>query len=282
MPDPSTDKLGVRLQTDPAGILESPARPYPFLVVHYGAPVQIGCERNGQGHRGLSVHGDIDIVPAGTPSYWRLYKQDCALVVRLSSDLLAEAAAGLGIPSSDAVLLNRFQVRDPRLEHLAWALKADMDEGFASGSLYSESIGTAMACQLLRAYSLRSPAASPAHAETKSGTMSGFRLRRVLAHIEDNLDANLSLSDLAAVSGLSVSHCQRAFRTAMGTSLHQYVIRRRVERARSLLAHAHLSLTEVAHSVGFAHQSHLATHMRRLLGASPFSLRQRTNNKPAA
>jgi AraC family transcriptional regulator len=112
--------------------------------------------------------------------------------------------------------------------------------------------------------------------------MPGFRLRRVLAHIEDNLDANLALSDLAAVSGLSVSHCQRAFRTAMGISLHQYVIRRRVERARSLLAQAHLSLTEVAHSVGFAHQSHLATHMRRILGTSPFSLRQRANSKPAA
>ncbi|HEX4310422.1 MAG TPA: AraC family transcriptional regulator [Acidobacteriaceae bacterium] len=282
MPALISDKLGVRLQTDPVGTMESPARPWPFLVIHYGAPVRIGCERSGQAHRGLSVHGDIDIVPAGTASYWQLYKQDCALVVRLSSDLLTDAATGLGIPVSDAVLLNRFQVRDPKLEHLAWALKAEMDDGFASGSLYTESIGTAMACQLLRAHSLRASDAADSRPTVVTRAMPGFRLRRVLAYIEDNLNSSLSLSTIAAVSGLSVSHSQRAFRNATGCSLHQYVIRRRVERARSLLSQTRLPLSEVAQSVGFAHQSHLAVHMRRLFGASPAALRQVVTEDPVA
>lgn len=234
----SSQKVEVHLQIDPAGVLESPARPYPLLVVHYGVPVEIGCERGGQGHRGLSIHGYIDIVPAGTPSYWRLHKQDSALVVRLSSDLVRDAAADIGIPASEAILLNRFQIRDPKLEHLAWALKADMDAGFGSGSLYTESIGAAMACQLLGDHS----AAASVIRSAQPGVMLAFRLRRVVAFIEDNLSADISLADIATASGLSVSHCQRAFRAAMGISLHQYVIRRAWNR------HAHSSARHVSPS----------------------------------
>ena len=265
----------MRLQIDPAGVLESPTRPYPILIVHYGVPVEIDCERGGQTHRGISVHGDIDIVPAGMRSYWHLYKRDCALVVRLSPDLLVDAAANLGIAASDAILLNRFQVRDPKLEHLAWALKADMDAGFGSGSLYTESIGVAIACQLLSDHSVAASVARRA----QPVALLGFRLRRVVAFIEDNLSSDVSLADIATASGLSVSHCQRAFRAAMGISLHQYVIRRRVEQARTLLGQTRLSLAEVACAVGFSHQSHLATHMRRLLDVSPAELRRKMTDR---
>jgi AraC family transcriptional regulator len=104
--------------------------------------------------------------------------------------------------------------------------------------------------------------------------MSAFRLRRVLSYVEDNLGGDLSLSAIASVSGLSVSHCQRAFRAALGLSVHQYVLRRRIERAKSLLVERKLSLSEVALVVGFSHQSHLAYHMRRLLGTSPLGVRK--------
>ena len=142
-------RLTAKLQTDPAGVLESPARPDPVLVVHDELPVEIGCERGGQMHRGLSVHGDIDIIPAGVSSRWTIKKQDTAFVIRISHDLLADTASELRIDPMQAVLLNRFQVRDAKLEHLAWALKAEIEDGFRTGRPYSEGIGWAMACQLL-------------------------------------------------------------------------------------------------------------------------------------
>ena len=84
----------------------------------------------------------------------------------------------------------------------------------------------------------------------------------------------MPLAAIASASGLSVSHCQRAFRQAVGFSVHQYVIQRRIERAKSLLVDKDLSIGEVALAVGFSHQSHLAYHMRRLLGISPMSVRE--------
>jgi len=263
-------RLGVRLLVDPAGILETPAQRDPIIVIHVGPPVEIECERGGQIHRGLHVHGDIDIVPVGLASRWILKKQDCALVVRVPQELLHAAALDLGLHPSDAVVLNRFQVRDPKIEHLGWALKTEVDHGFSGGRLYADSIGAAMACQLLQGHSV----VSPNGVVTRPGAMPAFRLRRVLGYIEENLSGDLSLSAIAAASGLSISHCQRAFRGAVGLSVHQYVIRRRVERAKSILVERKLSLSEVALMVGFSHQSHLAYHMRRFLGASPLSVRK--------
>jgi AraC family transcriptional regulator len=99
-------------------------------------------------------------------------------------------------------------------------------------------------------------------------------LRRVLAYIEDNLSEDLSLSAISAVAGLSASHCQRTFHNAVGLSVHRYVIQRRVERAKHLLADKRLPISEVAFAVGFSHQSHLACHMQRLLGVSPAGVRK--------
>jgi AraC family transcriptional regulator len=191
-------------------------------------------------------------------------------VVRVSQDLLREAALDLGIDPLDTALLNRFQIRDAKIEHLGWALKAEMDHGFSSGRLYADSIGLALASRLLEGHSL----ARPNGLAMRSAGLPRVMLRRVLAYIEDNLSEDLSLSAISAVAGLSASHCQRTFHNAVGLSVHRYVIQRRVERAKHLLADKRLPISEVAFAVGFSHQSHLACHMQRLLGVSPAGVRK--------
>ena len=263
------DRLGIRLQTDPPGIFETTPRPDPYILVHVGSPVEIACERGGQSHRGLSVHGHVDVIPANIATRWILKKEDRGLVIRVSQDLLCEAAQNSGIDPCAAILVNRFQVRDFAIEHLAWALQSEMNSNFAGGRLYTDCIGMALACRLLQRHSI----AAPREQNVNGGAMPMFRLRRVLSYIEGNLSQDLSLAAIAAVSGLSSSHCQRAFRNAVGVSIHQFVIQQRVERAKLLLAGSRLSIAEVALSVGFSHQSHLAHHMRRHLGVSPRALR---------
>jgi AraC family transcriptional regulator len=103
--------------------------------------------------------------------------------------------------------------------------------------------------------------------------LSDRRLRQVFAYIEDNLAENISLGDLAAVVGLSVSHFNVLFREAVGLSPHQYLIRRRVERAKNLLGEGKLTISQIATETGFTHQSHLARHMHRVLGVTPRTLR---------
>jgi AraC family transcriptional regulator len=90
--------------------------------------------------------------------------------------------------------------------------------------------------------------------------------------IEDRLERDLGLDELAVVAGLSLSQLKLQFRETMGQPVHSYVIARRVERARALLAGGDVAISQAALAAGFAHQSHLARWTRRLLGVSPREL----------
>ncbi|MGH6644834.1 MAG: helix-turn-helix transcriptional regulator, partial [Bradyrhizobium sp.] len=87
--------------------------------------------------------------------------------------------------------------------------------------------------------------------------------------IETNLDQKLQLADLAMVVGVSVTRLKTLFRNSTGAPVHQYVISRRVEYARALMATTRMPASEIALAAGFAHQSHMASTMRRLLGQTP-------------
>jgi AraC family transcriptional regulator len=266
--DPHTlDRLVVRLLADPPGVLEVPAQPDPVIVIHVGPSVPIECHREGRHHRGLSVHGDVDIIPAGVSSRWELKEKDTALVMSVPTNLLRTVGEQCDIGASKVEIVNRFQIRDRQIEHVGWALKTEMENGYPNGGLYLDSLATALAVHLLNHHSSESRDAGVA-----KGGLPGRRLRQVLAHIEDHLAQDLSLKEIAAVAGLSVSHCKTAFRKSTGQPIHQYVIQRRVERARTLLGDGTISISQVALETGFAHQSHLAYHMRRVLGVSPSSI----------
>jgi AraC family transcriptional regulator len=65
-------------------------------------------------------------------------------------------------------------------------------------------------------------------------------------------------------------HFARQCKAATGLTPHQYVIARRVERARQLLqARTNLSLAEVALRAGFSDQSQFGYHFKRLVGVTP-------------
>jgi AraC family transcriptional regulator len=277
-PHAKPDELRALVWSDPAGVTDAPASHKTIVSIHMGASVHIGCRRGGQYHCGLSVHGDIDIIPPDTPSRWELREKDTSFIIRVPSRILNLVADDLGIDPAGVEIVNRFQLRDPQMEHIGWALKAEMEANYCSGRLYLDSLGTAMAACLLNRHSSVSRTA-----RLNPQGMSGYRLRQVLSYIEYNLSRELSLKKIAGVAGVSVSHCNAAFRKAVGMPVHQYVIQRRVDHAKTLLAEGNLSISEIAVETGFAHQSHLAYHVRRLLGVSPLSLREdRRRSRPTA
>ena len=99
------------------------------------------------------------------------------------------------------------------------------------------------------------------------------RVRSAVEFIEARLDQDLPLPDIAASAGVSQYHFARLFRRAVGTSVHQYVVARRVERAAHLLETTDVPLVEVAHEAGFGSQSHMTSVMRKTLDRTPGDLR---------
>jgi AraC-like DNA-binding protein len=96
-----------------------------------------------------------------------------------------------------------------------------------------------------------------------------WRLQRALDYIEQNLAAEIRLSDLADAARLSVNHFSELFRQSTGTSPYRYVLTRRVECAKRLLGESMLGVLDIALAVGFSDQSHFSKVFRRATGMTP-------------
>lgn len=257
------------LLTDPPGVVEVPSLQNTIVSIHVGPSVLIACRRGGSNFRGTAAHGDIDIIPARTPSRWELKEKDTALILSVSPELLNMVAEEFDFDPRRVEIRNRFQVRDIQLENIGWALKAEMECGYPCGRLYLDSLAVSVVARLVRCHSSVS-----VEQESSNRRMSGRKLKEVLSYIEDNIGQDISLHDIAGVAGMSVSHFKSLFRESVGLPAHPYVIRRRVDRAKSLLGEGKLSISQIALETGFAHQSHLAHHMRKVLGVSPKKLQK--------
>ncbi|HEY6450190.1 MAG TPA: AraC family transcriptional regulator [Candidatus Cybelea sp.] len=236
------------------------------VSMQVGRPLLVTSRCDGQTVRRLQVPGDVKIVPPGVPRVWETESATIKLSMYLSSLLMLSAADAMGVNSDRVEIPPQLHVRDPRIEHIGWAVKAELEASEPWGRLYGDSLGLALAAHLLRGY-------LPARLAGSDVRLSRRRLQRVVDYIHDHLSQDLSLAELAQLVDMSPSHFKVIFKQSMGLPVHQYVIRSRVEYATDLIAHGKLSLSDVALQAGFANQSHMARSMKRLTGVTPSAIR---------
>lgn len=265
----ATPNLRVSLISDQAGLVEFGGSPHVVVSLHVGPSVSVDCRRGGERHQGTTIHGDLEIIPPNLGGTWEIKSQDTALVIGLKLQVLSRVVEESGGDSAKLQVKNRFQARDAQIEHIGWALKAEMESGYPSGRLYMDSLAVGLAARIVRNHSSLSRSSRPS-----KNAMLGRKFRAVLAYIEDHLEHDLALDEIAGIAGVSASHFKVLFRKSLGMPPHQYVIRRRVERAATQLREGKLPIGEIALANGFCHQSHLAMHVRRVLGVSPQEFRE--------
>ena len=211
--------------------------------------------------------GSLDIIPRGT--LLGGYSQDETEFLMLALDpCVVERLACESGEAARVVLVLHLGIRDPQIEFIILALKAELDAGYPSGRLYGDALATGLAARLLGRYSARIPAA-----QNHNTNLPAYKLRRVTEYINDNLTENLTLAELAAVALMNPHSFSRAFKQTTGTPPHRYVSNCRVERAKALLADDAVPLVEVGLSVGFQTQSHFTTLFHRLTGVTPKAFR---------
>jgi AraC family transcriptional regulator len=257
----------------PAGRAVAPGGEKHVVGIHFGAPVNADCSIGGVGMRGVQKQGDIGVIPAGVGGSW---EDDAACqILRLSlpTSVVDDVAQQLGKGSAGVELTPDPQLRDARIEAIGWAIKADLEDDTPSDPLYVDLLTNALAVRLIEvATGRRSQLRS-----FDAARMSKRQLKLITEFIESNLGQTLSLAELAAVAGVSTTHLKTLFRNSTGTPVHRYVIGRRIEYARALLATTSMPASQVALAAGFAHQSHMASTMRRILGHTPSEIERPPN-----
>ena len=245
---------------------------HPSLIYHLTRPTEVTRRIEGtRGEKALIGPRRICLTPAEATTSWQHEGHPEILQVYLRRSIYEGAVGEIyGCDSSSAKLLPRFAISDPMLEQLAIAITNALRDGTAEDGLYVDAIAHMMAAHLARAHSTRS---RPARLVTPK-PIAGWKMRRLVDYIEENLDSDLSLHTLAAEVDISPLYLARAFRAAVGQSPHQYVLSRRIERARELLRNTDLPVVDVALAAGFSSQSHLAHWFVRQVGVSPAAYRR--------
>ena len=281
----SSDRLGwvgleaARCRAVPAFELDVPALTHHRLFLFSRPPDELDLRHQGVKRNGPPRAGSISLMPAGSPFWARSSGCNDELHIFLEPGLVARVAAEafeldparLTVPPVDGLHL-------PQLRAAMLAVNDELMADAASGGpLAAESLANLLAVHLLRhVLAPRQPA------RRRYGTLPRARLRAVIEYVEEHLDANPTLEQMAALARLSPNYFASQFRRATGLPPHQYVILRRVERAKQALQTVgDFSLAEVAAHAGFADQSQFSHHFKRLVGVTPgqFQTRVRIDEK---
>ncbi len=245
-----------------------------LVVIHLSGPVRVCRSLAGRQETRLIPPGGAFIMPGGVPFGVRLESEldtvhfylRRAVIDELAEELAAGAAVEI-TPGLGAL--------DPLLEQIGLSLREQLHDASPAGALYVDHLARAAAARLIRAHSTaRLPAAPP----PRGAGLSERQLRRAIDYLEAHLDRDPGLPDLAAAAGLSPVYFARQFKRATGLPPHQYLMRRRLDRARRLLAAGDLPIAAIALDCGFCHQEHLTRLFRRHCGTTPAAYRAKVRH----
>jgi AraC family transcriptional regulator len=245
---------------------------HPFFIYHLARPTEVMRRiEGGPAERSLIGPRRLCLTPGEAKTQWQHSGNPEILQVYLRQQVFAGAVSEMyGGDPAMAELVPRFAAIDPLLEQLALAIAAALRDGHASDGLYIDTLAQMIAAHLARNHSTRSRTPRTMAAQT----ISGWKMRRVIEFIEENLEHDLSLEAMASQVEVSPLYLPRAFKAAVGQSPHQYVLVRRIERAKELLRNTQSPIADVAFSSGFSSQSHLSNWFLRLVGVSPATYRR--------
>jgi AraC family transcriptional regulator len=185
---------------------------------------------------------------------------------RLALSITPQAIRRLdpGFDPTRLELTSALGIDRPLVREIVNALAQEIISVGPYGRIYPETLTLALTMEMLREHGTRLSRARPA-----PGTLASWQLGRVTGYMNDNLDADISLAELASLVDLSKSHFGRAFKASTGMAPHRWLLNARIRRAQRLLIDGVPSLPEVAIATGFADQSHFTRAFRRLVGISP-------------
>jgi AraC family transcriptional regulator len=212
--------------------------------------------------------GSLTVAPAGSVPDVRIYTSFELISLTLDKGFTRGIAEEMDKqPSGNPTFQSG--ICDASFTSLLRTLSEELETGGRSGKLYAETLAHALAIKFLLL-----PCPSKEYQAPTVKPLLPRLLNRVQERIDFELNRELSLDVLAKESGYSRAHFLRAFRAAIGLTPHQYILERRINRARQLLRQKQMALADVAIACGFSSQAHMTDIFRDHIGVTPGEYRR--------
>lgn len=214
--------------------------------------------------------GHFSLHPSGMP-HGRKRDGSESLATVFSQEYIQRAADELLRKSSSEIISAPCAV-DPVILSMGKVLRGEVSQAPIHDAFLVEAVGIVLTGHLVRHWSSR-----PSLRQVK-GQLSARQIRSVLDVIESNMSSGVRVRDLANRIDMGTHQFTRLFRQTVGSSPYQFVMLRRVEKARFLLEKTSLPLAEIALEVGFVSQSHFTSVFHREMRTTPASYRSSFRN----
>lgn len=251
------------------GITEIPEGMAEHVILVWHGPTHVTSLLGGTRQEANASRGTTQFVPARTPVLWDRRSPFRFTKVSLRSE--CTDALMLDLFDRDPVkrpLVPRATHEDPVFRASAHALVSHALSEDPANELVVDEIAQQLAVHLIATYGgapVRWRGAQP---------LSPNQWRRVAEYVEANVDQPITLEALAEVTCISKYHFLRRFKLSTGLTPHQFVIERRIARAKELILADRFPLAQIAHASGFSDQAHFTRIFKRAVGITPKAFRQ--------
>lgn len=206
--------------------------------------------------------GSVDVMPAGfdAQTVQCLGEATRVVCITLPALRLHGAPPEFGLIDAHVVDLCRRLIRQAEL-------------GQPYGSAYVEALADTLSTYLEGR--LRRRSESPDPREPRAPRLSQSDRERLQSYVQDNLEREVTIRELAEVTGYSIDHFGKLFKKTFGVPPYHFLLDCRVDAARQHLAQGVLPLAEIALRCGFATQAHFTAIFKLRTGVTPGEFRRR-------
>lgn len=261
------DGVYLRYDRQPAFEIAQHSHPQHTLIIGLENSLKAEWSIDGQFQDLQYGVGDLFIVPANAPhqAYWK--QESEGILIALEPESLVKAAID-SVNGDRLEIIPQFATSDAKLLQMAQWLLIELREKQMGSRLYVESLTTTLIIHLLRNYCTVKP-----KIPEYTGGLAKYKLRTAIAFINDNLECDLKLADLAGLVSMSPHHFGRMFKQSTGFTPHQYLVKQRLTKAKELLRDSRLAIADIGYMVGYKNSSHFSRVFRQYVQVTPKAYR---------
>ena len=267
--------IHLRYYQQPAHATPSYSPKQYIISINVGKPIKLKLQQsNGHCRQAYIDHGESCIYSANY-TFRESWNRDIEFIELYLEPAVITRVAHEYVDLDRVEILPHFTINDPFLYQIGRLLKAEIEPEengkaipFINRSVYFESITKTLILHLFKQYST-----SRKEAKNNKKGLSSSALREVLLYIDQHLEEDLSLVEIANIIPLSAHYFATLFKEATGKTLFQYITQRRIECAKELLAREKASIIDICYQVGFKDQSYFAKVFRKYTGFTPKAYR---------